>query len=347
MIYWSYTNLQIEETKTTNDMVDKAYIISQVWFREGTPEYWDSTNVLPREIGLLSDHKINETKMDEMKKLGYNTVKDRIGAAPYEFQFFVTKVDDVVKQPIAYINSMPATDLAVLYILNESDLVWDFYWASPLGTRPETTARKAYSGTETEILGKLIANIDEYNTIISEKFNPNDPVITGLTEQEKEKFRSFVNTSKHVYLHIWNNLKLLEILNSGLQPENPTQDSGIVNELDPIIKDSKVGDEIRFKQGTFTFDKASSPLPVKSIANVSGDPTNCAICRWTYGNGTIYFLIDACGQGGGCQYITNLNTIEYSFVFGKYPTNASNVIRVERAGVLNSSIAIIEVLLWR
>ncbi|MCX6821398.1 MAG: hypothetical protein NTW30_01335 [Candidatus Aenigmarchaeota archaeon] len=84
--------MQIEETKNINEMVDKAYTISQVWFREGTPEYWNSTNV--REMGLLSDHKINETKMNEMKNLGYNATREKIGASPYNFHFNLSLVDD-------------------------------------------------------------------------------------------------------------------------------------------------------------------------------------------------------------------------------------------------------------
>lgn len=92
MVYWSYTEMQIEETKNINDMVDKAYTISQVWFREGTPEYWNSTNV--REMGLLSDHRINETKMNYMKNMNYNTVRGIIGATPYEFHFNVSLVDN-------------------------------------------------------------------------------------------------------------------------------------------------------------------------------------------------------------------------------------------------------------
>ena len=88
MIYWSYTSIQIEETKTINEMIDKGYMISQVWFREGTPEYWDPNNV--RDIGLLSDHRINETKMNYLNDIGYNRVKEIIGAAPYEFRFNVS-----------------------------------------------------------------------------------------------------------------------------------------------------------------------------------------------------------------------------------------------------------------
>jgi len=346
MIYWSYTNMQIEETKTINEMVDKAYTISQVWFREGTPEYWDSANV--RELGLLSNHKINETKMDEMKKLGYGRVKGIIGASPYEFRFLVTKVDDVIKPPIAYINYMPSTELSVLYTLNKSGLDWDFYWARENEIPPINTARNFYNGTEVNMLKKLIANINEYNTIISEKFTPNNPQINSLTNEEKDKFRNFVNTSNHVYLHIWESFGLLKVLNDSLINQGPVGDIVDVKELDPILIGLKVGDKIDFKNPTDTFDIATSPLPLKTIAQTpSGD--NCAICRWQYGNGTIYYIVDTCNQtgSGSCPLNINVNPIGYSFVFGKYPTQARNVIKVERSGILNSSIAIIEVLLWR
>lgn len=60
-IYWSYASLQIEETRLTNDMIDKLYLASQVWFKEGFPPYWSAEDVV--ELGLQNDNEFNQTKL--------------------------------------------------------------------------------------------------------------------------------------------------------------------------------------------------------------------------------------------------------------------------------------------
>ena len=85
-VYWIYSNVQMEETQRMNDMIDKTYLASQVWFREGTPPDWDSTNVI--DLGLQSAHRFNQSKMDIMNiSLGYGRTKTLIGLGGYEYFF--------------------------------------------------------------------------------------------------------------------------------------------------------------------------------------------------------------------------------------------------------------------
>jgi len=91
--YWTYSYIEIEESRRMNEMIDKAYTISQAWFREGTPKYWSPSDVI--ELGLENNHKFNRTKMDSLNKsldtgnIGYNETKELIDAVFYEYFFRV------------------------------------------------------------------------------------------------------------------------------------------------------------------------------------------------------------------------------------------------------------------
>jgi hypothetical protein len=86
-IYWAYTTKRIDETRKINDMIDKTYLISQIWFRDGIPVYWDSSNVI--DIGLSNNHRFNQTKMNDLSVIGYNKTKERIGVETYDYYFRV------------------------------------------------------------------------------------------------------------------------------------------------------------------------------------------------------------------------------------------------------------------
>jgi len=90
-IYWIYSSIQIEETKNINEMTDKAFTASQVWFREGTPKYWDPNNVI--DLGLENNKRFNQTKINFLNKsinpsnIGYSKTKTMIGLEGYEYFF--------------------------------------------------------------------------------------------------------------------------------------------------------------------------------------------------------------------------------------------------------------------
>lgn len=88
-IYWTYTSNKINETNLINDMIEKAYLISEMWFREGIPKYWNTTNVI--DIGLSNEHRFNRTKMDSLNDslLGYENVTKLIGVELYQYNFTV------------------------------------------------------------------------------------------------------------------------------------------------------------------------------------------------------------------------------------------------------------------
>jgi hypothetical protein len=89
LLYWRYTTNKISETNKINDMIEKAYLISEIWFRDGIPKYWDSSNVI--DIGLSNEHRFNKTKMDSLNdpELGYENVTKLIGVEVYNYNFTV------------------------------------------------------------------------------------------------------------------------------------------------------------------------------------------------------------------------------------------------------------------
>jgi hypothetical protein len=102
-IYWSQANAQIGETRSVNDLIEKAYITSEVWFREGTPEYWNVSDVI--DLGLSNDHRFNQTKMNFLSSMSYNRSKILLGISMYEFLFNVT---NTTKYPIYSYGSYPS-----------------------------------------------------------------------------------------------------------------------------------------------------------------------------------------------------------------------------------------------
>lgn len=89
LVYWSYTINRINETNRINDMIEKGYLISEIWFREGIPKYWNASNVI--DIGLSNDYRFNRTKMDSLNDslLGYRNVTKLIGVEFYQYNFTV------------------------------------------------------------------------------------------------------------------------------------------------------------------------------------------------------------------------------------------------------------------
>ena len=81
--FWNYSYVQLEEVRRANEISNAAYVISSIWFREGVPEYWNTSNVI--EIGLQNNHRFNQTKLDYLNDLGYYNVKEMLGYPIYDF----------------------------------------------------------------------------------------------------------------------------------------------------------------------------------------------------------------------------------------------------------------------
>ena len=85
MGYWYYSMLQMEETREKNTAANVLFLASDVWFKEGYPKYWGTTNVL--EIGMTNGNRINQTKMNMLQQLGYSKLLSLLNLGIYNLQY--------------------------------------------------------------------------------------------------------------------------------------------------------------------------------------------------------------------------------------------------------------------
>ena len=85
--YWNYSSIEMDEVIKTNRAINTMYTASQIWFKEGYPEYWNTENVL--ELGMSNDNVINQTKMQMLETMGYSKVLSMIGTGVYDFKYVV------------------------------------------------------------------------------------------------------------------------------------------------------------------------------------------------------------------------------------------------------------------
>ncbi len=67
-LYWSALLKNVGESNKLNFVSTKLGQASNIWFKEGVPENWNGSNVI--EIGLSSNNRINQTKVNYLVSLG-------------------------------------------------------------------------------------------------------------------------------------------------------------------------------------------------------------------------------------------------------------------------------------
>lgn len=298
--------------------------------------------LLMKRIGL--ENKLDSSLIISFSAQTHKEIKNALGV-PENFYFrivnkseSVIKYGGVVKEPIAYVATQMPADVVVMNMLNNSALVWDFYWVGD--SAPFTSARNTYLfNDKVTAYKKMIANLSNYSTSISEDSHVKN---TDLSASEQQALRDFVN-SGHNYIHIQHEEELLQIF--GLMPVNPSTDQGVVVALDDIFYGANVGDVVTFQQGTKSFDKPSSPIPVKSVMDVVGDSSNCILCKWSYGSGFIYYMPDVSNSNGNT--ISSLNMLGKIMEGGLKPENANSIVNIRRIGTLDGNYVYLDTILWK
>jgi hypothetical protein len=87
LFYFSYSTSQISDTIVKNEISNKLFLASQIWFNEGYPKYWDESNVI--QLGLANDGYLNNTKINKLNSIGYQKVLELIGASGYNVYYRV------------------------------------------------------------------------------------------------------------------------------------------------------------------------------------------------------------------------------------------------------------------
>lgn len=85
--YWTYSSKQIDDSVTQNDLANKLFLSTQVWFQDGYPQYWNPSNVA--EIGLTNNGYLNTTKVNSLNTVGYGNVLELVGLQGYNLYYRV------------------------------------------------------------------------------------------------------------------------------------------------------------------------------------------------------------------------------------------------------------------
>ena len=77
---------KINELREQNKMIEEAYKISDIFFREGYPRNWNETNV--EILGLQTNNRIDWNKLEKLKNLSYQKSLVLLGAS-YDYNITI------------------------------------------------------------------------------------------------------------------------------------------------------------------------------------------------------------------------------------------------------------------
>ena len=64
-----YNTKELSEIEERNELVEETRKLSEIFFEEGYPENWNSTNVAI--IGIKTDNRMDWNKLESLKEMGY------------------------------------------------------------------------------------------------------------------------------------------------------------------------------------------------------------------------------------------------------------------------------------
>lgn len=342
---WNYATINSMDQVNLNIIENDVIMISDSLVRaKGVPLNWNKTNV--NAIGLAEEENVlNKTKLIQFLEMDYDLLKSVMGIGNYDFYFGLKYINGTVVEDYGVIEP----DAAVFAVQNPADFEsidlldnfvnWDFYWGNEEDAPPNQARRVYDNGKSDEVFDILLSNLTNYNTTILE-----DPHGAELNDAaERAMLFNFVNDGG-TYIHIQHQDRLLQdafgIVNDG------NGDEGIVVALDPILKeDTQLGSHIVFEQKGPSFPIAGQPYPTTAIMEDADDPTQCVVCRWSVGEGLIYYLVDLNDEFSNGIKLLNIGGTVYDA--GVYPTqNASMAVPIERYVLLEGKILKMEFIIW-
>jgi len=298
--------------------------------------------------GLANDSYIlDPNKLAEFTRLNYLEIKNTL-VSNSEFYFrlvgrdgYTSRTNGVIKEPVALVGDRD-DEIEVAKLLNGSGVIWDLYWEGT-SLPPQiirNDARNVYiNAIEDRVFRWMIGNLSSYNTVISEDSHVRD---TSLSSSEQETLRNWVHSGK-TFVQIQHHEEILRVF--GLT-ESGGDGSGTVVATDEILPYAATGTAITFQEGTETFI-IPSPLPLKVIMEVTGNSARCIFCKWTYGNGSLYYFPDM-NVTSPNRHIPGLDITGSPTEIGQRPlTLPSTAINARRAVILNGSILHIDLVTWR
>ncbi len=87
-----YSNIQVSDFQKIRQISKTSDQLSEVWMRGGVPENWEPSNVV--DLGLMTNSRLNQTKIDYLDDIGYEEVKRIGGLGFYDFYLRIYDSDN-------------------------------------------------------------------------------------------------------------------------------------------------------------------------------------------------------------------------------------------------------------
>ncbi len=315
-------------------------------------ELENSANIASSKIlskDYASENILNKNLLLNLLSKDYNTQRKALGVLPNNFYMKIVYADtgEIVKRngaaqsPVAYIANQYPDDVGIMRMLNNTSIVWDFYWESGSSPPVGTTARHTYAiDNKVQAFKWLIGNLSNYNSVISEDTHVKD---SDLSSSDKQKLKDFVNAGG-LFFHIQHEEELISVF--GITPSADAKSKGRVENNDELLVDVPVGTNLTFQQGTKGFSISNSPFPLTALIKSTDVPTECQFCRWDYGSGRIYFIPDM-NTTNPNGFVPGLKIAGDTFEFGKKPDNSTHASSSRRISKYGNQYVYLDLVIWQ
>ncbi len=304
-----------------------------------------SSKILSKSYG--SENILDKNLLLNLSGKSYAEQKKTLGIAEnfymkvvYADTGEIVKKNGLAHSPVAYIARQYPDDVGIMQMLNNTSVVWDFYWESGAAPPAQTTARHVYAANDKEqVFGWLIANLSNYDSVISEDTHVK---ASDLSASQKQLLKDFVNAGG-LFFHIQHEEDLISVF--GPSPVAGS-DKGTVKNNDDALVDVAVGTNLTFQQGTDGFSATSPPLPLKVLIQKKDDSTRCLFCKWTSGAGAIYFIPDI-NTTNPSGFVPGLKLVGDTFEFGIKSDNSTHAASSRRVAKLDDDYVYLDLVVWR
>jgi hypothetical protein len=94
-----YVNTADTEKVLSTDLAVESRFLSEMLLSEGTPDNWNSTNVIT--IGLMEDNRLSEKKIAALKEINYNDTRS-LFRLRYDYLIFLENRTGIVQMNGSY-----------------------------------------------------------------------------------------------------------------------------------------------------------------------------------------------------------------------------------------------------
>lgn len=331
-------------TSNFDEVYQDSKYISDNFMSEGVPVNWTADYVF--RIGILSDNKLNISKLLNMSSMNYGEVKGFLNTRYDYYIFFADKFDNVVNLSgfCGYGNSRVKIDYRknIAYYYQSDNLLDN----KMRGIMEDQYNAQIYYDSE---LDSLLADISNYSLIVME--NPRlDTKSSKSAEEIALILDNWIKDGRVLYLSEDLDVGDINILGINNSPTFPVDNQIIVINPDPTLPlyTNQVFDPVHLH----AVKPLDSNINFRMIANFTGlGGESAGIASWTYGLGRAYYFTDTALDSGG-----NLsNEINQSIKIYSMPScgkinakdlNAKDLVKMERFVVYNQKIFRMKILIW-